>query len=37
MAKGKPLIGSMKLDPLYLQPLRHAISQRQTTQNSLPQ
>jgi predicted metal-dependent phosphoesterase TrpH len=29
MAKGNPLIGSMKLDPLHLQPLREAINRRQ--------
>jgi predicted metal-dependent phosphoesterase TrpH len=28
MAKGRPLIGSLKLDAIYLQPLREAVAQR---------
>jgi predicted metal-dependent phosphoesterase TrpH len=31
MAKAKPLIGSLRLDPVHLVPLRHAIAQRHPT------
>jgi hypothetical protein len=29
MAKGRPLIGSLKLDASYLRPLREAVAHRQ--------